>query len=155
MSLFRAQFEKKTTGSMLRHFILNHSSYFKRANVVFETFSSNPQAKIPLSICKGFQRVGLLVNFDDSYIMMICGTWALKINILVATLIMHKPLLVFEVCKYTRYAIQYEVLLFFLRQKRAVRKKKKWGRKRVSAELPLLSTVIYIPPWLYSKNTVI
>jgi len=59
---------------MSKHFILNRSSDLKRANVVFETFFRNPQAKIPLSIRKGFQRVGLLVNFDDCYMRMICGT---------------------------------------------------------------------------------
>lgn len=137
---------------MSKHFILNHSSDLNRAKILFETFFRNPLAKTLLSICKGFQRVRLLVNFDGCYMMMICGTWDLKINILVATLIMHKPFLAFEVCKLPRYAIQYEVLLFFLRQKRAGRKKRKWGRKRVSAELPLLLTV-FIYRHDYTRKT--
>lgn len=108
-----SSFKKKTTDSMFKHFILNSSSDLKSANIMSETFFRNPQAEMPLSICKRFQRVGLLVNFDDSYIMiMICGTWALKINILVVTLIMHKPLLVFEVCKFTRYAFSRKFCYF-------------------------------------------
>lgn len=62
---------------MFKHFILNRSrSPLKRANVMFETFFTNPPTKLPSSIRKGFQRVGLLVNFDDYYtmVMVMCGT---------------------------------------------------------------------------------
>jgi len=62
---------------MFKHFILNRSrSPLKRANFMFETFFENPPAKLPSSIRKGFQRVRLLVNFDDCYMMamVMCGT---------------------------------------------------------------------------------